>query len=672
MSANSYSALLRRSKLATFTPAIEQVYTPGSAAQLKRQDFGFKHTLPQATTSKAPFVRVNRLDNAQRRTDYRKATREALYVKKWQELGVAINQQRDGEATPLPDLELQSRFVPESMLGSIKPVEAATKAAQASRRVPNFFTMTEDEFERFVDSLGHLRHDFAQFASESLATSSGSAPEPVDLYELAQADPAHVTRLVEQFLARQTEQQANDMILPCTHPTLGLQYSTPTPIDDALAPRVPGRILGQANARNSTATHFATIIGQIDELNGKVSSNNQTQFMPDNQGLRSNQPGRASFRLRPTMDVERIARELNAPVRDPDSAKFASSSHEPQMLAQALIQLHPNLETRPAAPLPGTMEYAKYTPGSARSSSPIDLFGRSLSTEDLTGRNYFGRQSYRDNKKRQNRKQDLKTQAEQQGGEYGTTRWRGKRGPGSELVASLESMLGSREPGKQSSPRARVSRSHPSLFAMLKAKAKAAATAAKKRAAEQAAQQARQEQAEQQHQTQRVLPSSTLAARRAAANVTQYWVDHQSGTLAPGGGLLRIGYDQAAFERGVLEVVYEPKSEQEWAVEVEKRRRAARGEDILGQIEEGTLDDKAVVESRQEGTNEDKVAPQPTVAVNKEHLAYIVKQLEIPDREAKAALRRHENDLAKALRDLTGPVEPVFRSGTEPPRLVKA
>ncbi|KAK4053159.1 hypothetical protein OIV83_001894 [Microbotryomycetes sp. JL201] len=561
MSANSYSALLRRSKLATFSPAIEQVYTPGSAAQLKRQDFGFKHTLPLATTSKAPFVRVTRLDNAQRRTDYRKATREALYVRKWAELDVAITPE------PLGDVELQSRFVPDDMLGSIKPVEAAKEAASASMRVPNFFTMAPEEFERFLDSLGDLRPEFAQFAANNLAATTGSVPEVIDLYELAQADPAQVTRLVEQFLARQTAHEANDKIIPCTHPKLGLQYSTPTRIDDALAPLVPGRILAEKTGNQKYST---VILGQIDSVAQSDSGGKEsTQFMPDMNGERSNQPGRAMFRVTPKIEFERISRELNTPPR----SSSLRESHEPRMLAARVVGMQGKVERRPPAPLPGTRE-------------------KSLN-------------------------------------------------PGSSQFLVLGA-----------------------IPSMLKAKAKAAATAAKKRAAELAAQQARQEQAEQYVQR---VPNSTLTARRSAANVTQFWGDAQSSTPAPGGGLLKIGYDQAAFERAAIEVLYEPKTQQEWAREVERRRKAARGESDDAETE--NKEDSGETKAETNGTGESQT--QPTVAVNKEHLAYILKHLEVPDREAKAALRKYDNDLALALRDLTGPVQPVVRSGAEPSRLVK-
>lgn len=168
--------------------------------------------------------------------------------------------------------------------------------------------------------------------------------------------------------------------------------------------------------------------------------------------------------------------------------------------------------------------------------------------------------------------------------------------------------------------------------------------------------------------------------------------------------MLRIGYDLAAFERAVREVILEPRTKEDWLKEVDRRRKEARGEtgedaSVAGAEhaeEKGEQEAAAAIGGAPNGDKKE----QPVVVVNKEHLAYVVsaprlafktqrinrltecrsrpdssrqqlKNLEIPDREAKAALRKHNNDLSQALLELTGPVQPVYRSGTEPSRLVK-
>lgn len=41
--------------------------------------------------------------------------------------------------------------------------------------------------------------------------------------------------------------------------------------------------------------------------------------------------------------------------------------------------------------------------------------------------------------------------------------------------------------------------------------------------------------------------------------ILEYWVDSASTITAPGGGILRIGYDQAEFEQAVRDVITDPK-----------------------------------------------------------------------------------------------------------------
>ncbi|ORY79713.1 hypothetical protein BCR35DRAFT_304532 [Leucosporidium creatinivorum] len=207
---------------------------------------------------------------------------------------------------------------------------------------------------------------------------------------------------------------------------------------------------------------------------------------------------------------------------------------------------------------------------------------------------------------------------------------------------------------------------------MLKAKAKAAATAAKaakaKKAAEEAARLKAAEAAEAAAAGVPVVSTrrgaATMATRGRPA-VTQYWVDHQSSQLAPnGGGILRIGYDQAAFEEGVREVILEPRGREEWEAH---KRRLALGEDVQEEQEEKKVE---------QATEEKKVEQPAGAPVNKDHVAFIVSQLDLPDRLAKAALRRHSGDVVLALRDLTAPAlldeEAGVRSGRPAGRLVVA
>lgn len=54
------------------------------------------------------------------------------------------------------------------------------------------------------------------------------------------------------------------------------------------------------------------------------------------------------------------------------------------------------------------------------------------------------------------------------------------------------------------------------------------------------------------------LPSPALIPSVSRVPTKEYWGDGVSTITAPGGGILRIGYDQARFEQAVKEVIMEP------------------------------------------------------------------------------------------------------------------
>lgn len=396
MSTNSYSALLRRSKLASYTPAIEQVYTTNSA-NLSRTNFGLKRPLP-ISTRKAPFIRVTSLDNEQRRTDWRKGTKETSFTKKWSELGgvaVATNPGYRGGATTTVDadegLEVQSRFVPAgwSQGGSIKDVQQTKdllSTRHSRRRAPNFLLMAPDEFERYLDSLGLRREEFRAFAlGELQKTRDGEhlAPDAsVDLYEHAQAQPTHLARVIERFLAL-PEPSPSAAPIPSPHPTLALRYSTPTALESALAPPVPGRLLGPSPSYQPSSSFsssprgsafnksqlYTSILGQIAPIGlQQTAGQSYTTFFPDASSHRSNIPGRTTFTLRPTVNAAAYASRVNLAAHRGDSAFRPSvPSYEPQVLAHKTLDLQPVVTTR-RRPLPGTQAYSGSLPSSPSSS----------------------------------------------------------------------------------------------------------------------------------------------------------------------------------------------------------------------------------------------------------------------------------------------------------------
>ncbi|GAA5896180.1 hypothetical protein JCM5296_007255 [Sporobolomyces johnsonii] len=367
---SSYSALLRRSKLATYNPSIDQVYTT-SSAHLARQNFGLKRPLPAATTKTSPFVRLTDLDSREGRTVFRKATRETSFVRKIGELGVGLRSEAleprgvsSAYSRQWDRVEIQSRFMPEGLPGGVKdPASVSTVPA----RTPNFLAMDEREFERFLEDLGERRDEFKAFvAAEAAKTSPATAGDEFDLYSHAQRNPTELVRLVERFLRQPSPQSAKfaSSPLPHIHPTLALQYATPTPLESAFAPAVPGRLLGPSpdsngGARTSSPLSayrsqgsvqlYSTVLSTVSPISAHSAGGlPTTTFYPDAASYRSNLPGRATFRLsQPSINPIPYASRTSVASKLRASEEFrpATAEYEPRLLALRAIELNPVVET---------------------------------------------------------------------------------------------------------------------------------------------------------------------------------------------------------------------------------------------------------------------------------------------------------------------------------------
>ncbi|GAA5941797.1 uncharacterized protein JCM15063_000774 [Sporobolomyces koalae] len=369
-SSASYSALLRRSKLAAYNPHIDQVYTT-TAPHLARQNFGLKRPLPAATTKTSPFVRISDLDSREGRTVFRKATREASYVKRWQETGVGLQVEAYAKHGKKWDsLQVHSRFVPTDLATGPKggAIPEPQDASATLSRTPNFLTMTQHEFNQFLNSLEGRRDEFKQFvAEEHLKLNPNADVQDFDLYAHAQSNPNDLVRLAERFLRTLPASRASSGPLPMVHPTLALQYATPTPLESALAAPIPGRLLGPSptNTFGRSASSggplsaykfstgpelYSSVLSTVSTVNAQNAGGlATTTFYPDAASIRSNVPGRATFRLvNPTINpngyANRTAVETSG-LRKSASFRPATAEYEPSLLSLRPIQLNPVVDT---------------------------------------------------------------------------------------------------------------------------------------------------------------------------------------------------------------------------------------------------------------------------------------------------------------------------------------
>ena len=152
----------------------------------------------------------------------------------------------------------------------------------------------------------------------------------------------------------------------------------------------------------------------------------------------------------------------------------------------------------------------------------------------------------------------------------------------------------------------------------------------------------------------------------------EYWADSASSQLGPGGGIQRIGFDQAMFEAAYKEVVLE-NTKAEWPVFRSPLDDEAEGEAEVEKDQEGEGEKAPEKDEPEAEEGEDD-----EVQVNKDDIALIassvpgckgcrgwadylvpvqVRELEIERSEAEGALRKASGDLTLALKSLvTAPV----------------
>jgi hypothetical protein len=312
----TYSTLLRQSKLIAYTPSIDQVYSSHSS-HLSRQSFGLKRPLPSSSSKRAPYIRINHLDTERKTTDYRQATKETLFTKKWSMANLPLKPDLD-----IPVTGVQSRFVPSWSEGGLR----VPGAEERERRPVNPFGMREEEFERLLRDLKVRREEFGAFveveASRMRGTGTGVATGATGevlakgLYTSAQLPPHELRPLITRFLSipdptLSAETLATQLPSSFPHPTLALQYAPITPLESSLSPPLPARLLGpipssgsnnngarsrySENRNGGTLTSVLSLIAKTP--NSSTYAAPSTSFFPDASGTRSNAPGQVTVRM---------------------------------------------------------------------------------------------------------------------------------------------------------------------------------------------------------------------------------------------------------------------------------------------------------------------------------------------------------------------------------------
>ncbi|KAH7339764.1 mitochondrial ribosomal protein subunit-domain-containing protein [Rhizoctonia solani] len=262
---SAFSTLLRRSKFATYDPAINQVYTSyGGFAH--RGHWGTKRDLPvkrkhkvqdplvsssggRGSARRNPVAFISALDSSEGQTEWSSAEKDARWLRRLEELG---------SGTRLNDTSAWSKRVGNSGGRAIGNVDSefgsseSETSQQMSSALPNTQSMSERQFKSYIDKLRGQREQFHGFLQQAGVHSEEGKDRPVPMYAYAQVPSTHHTRFLAHMNHEAAVQPTSNTLTPVPHPSGGLDYLNPTPLmSQLLFPNpVKGRYV-QPPERNS-------------------------------------------------------------------------------------------------------------------------------------------------------------------------------------------------------------------------------------------------------------------------------------------------------------------------------------------------------------------------------------------------------------------------------------
>ncbi|KAF8635543.1 hypothetical protein AX17_003926 [Amanita inopinata Kibby_2008] len=268
--ASPFAELLRRSRFASYDPAIRQAYSSPSA-HAHRGDWGLKR--PIALRRRNAFISLASFESPAQFTEWNHAENQVRFIRRIEEMGVTPRVSSDsswyrGLGKAKIEWSTDSDFCPgeghELVLGPENRSRIGTDLAglgnkgtrqygahrplpqppqkdrpSTSHVIPNLNAMSRKEFHRYLRKLRHLRPKFQEYLQKQNMTADKS------LYELAQDSSSDQHT---QFLLNHTSEEFNSrtsrQIEQQPHPNAGLMYASPSRLDTRLTTRaLPGIIL---------------------------------------------------------------------------------------------------------------------------------------------------------------------------------------------------------------------------------------------------------------------------------------------------------------------------------------------------------------------------------------------------------------------------------------------
>ena len=268
-----FANLLRQSRFASFDPSIGKVYA-SYGGHAHRGNWGLKRPLP--LRQRKGNITVHAVDSIAQQTEWAPAEQQARWIQMWEEVGITPKT-ADGPwmdklgTTGLYKWEVDSEFAPNPMPAPTpKKVEtnkesvssSGTEATNtettketkkpdedSSEAIPNIYSMTDREFERYLEKLREMRPAFLEY----LETRTKKAEERGNLWQHRRSIEGDDYKLFLMAKAAQDYRSHDSRVIEQKPQRYGgLVYSPQSLLQSKLTVEAaPGRILERASASGS-------------------------------------------------------------------------------------------------------------------------------------------------------------------------------------------------------------------------------------------------------------------------------------------------------------------------------------------------------------------------------------------------------------------------------------
>ena len=275
-SPSTFAELLRRSRFASYDPAIRQAYS-SPAGHAHRGDWGLKR--PISVRRRNAFISLASFEHHANFTEWNNAESEVRFIRRIEEMSVAARSSpksswfkslgrakdawlidsefcpgevdasgNEGKQTPIAANLVNFGNRGPGQYGPNRPHEGQSKA----NVIPNFSGMSEKQFKRYLRKLSALRPEFKEYLT-SRANKS--------LYELSQntSTSNHHTSFLSDRTAQDYCNRSSRKIEDQPHRNAALMYAHSTPLDSTLTTQAqPGIILQQNEIKSSSYSMYNT------------------------------------------------------------------------------------------------------------------------------------------------------------------------------------------------------------------------------------------------------------------------------------------------------------------------------------------------------------------------------------------------------------------------------